>query len=108
MYGLKTVFLVLPDEEAFPHAGYKIQGLLGIRSLKLWRDPHTREGRIVIPAEQTAFSGPSNMALNGLTPMICLDGKPFTFDTGADNTMLYAAYYMEHRDRIERSHPGKN
>ena len=101
-----VVFLVLPDEElTFPHAGYKIQGIIGYPVIEAFGEIHiTREGRIVIPAEQTAFSGPSNMAMNGLTPMICLDGKPFTFDTGADNTMLYAAYYMEHRDRIERDH----
>ncbi len=99
------VFLVLPDEElTFPHAGYKIQGIIGYPVIEAFGEIHiTREGRNVIPLNRPRF--PSfQYGHERLTPMICLDGKPFTFDTGADNTMLYAAYYMEHRDRIERDH----
>ncbi|HET8753610.1 MAG TPA: retropepsin-like aspartic protease, partial [Salinimicrobium sp.] len=48
-----------------------------------------------------------NMALDFLTPIVEVmeGGKslPFTFDTGANTTALYADYFKLHKNRIERT-----
>ncbi|MFA5693549.1 MAG: hypothetical protein WC907_08030, partial [Acholeplasmataceae bacterium] len=64
----------------------------------------TREGTMIIPETFSTFSGPSNMAMDGLTPLLCLEGDPYTFDTGADHTMLYAAYYQDNSKEIEEKY----
>ncbi|HRW94985.1 MAG TPA: retropepsin-like aspartic protease [Bacteroidales bacterium] len=99
------VFLVFPDDQlSFPQVGYKISGILGYPVIEAFGEIQiTREGTMIIPQEYSAFSGPSNMAMDGLTPLICLEGDPYTFDTGADHTMLYAAYYQDNREIIEES-----
>ncbi len=98
-----VVFLVLPDEQlTFPQIGYKIRGILGYPVLEAFGEIQiTRAGTMVIPVNHSKFSGPSNMAMDGLTPLICLEGNPYTFDTGADHTMLYAAYYTDNKNEVE-------
>jgi len=100
-----VVFLVLPDDQlSFPQIGYKIYGILGYPVLEAFGEIQiTRNGNMIIPKEYSSFSGPSNMAMDGMTPLICLEGDPYTFDTGADHTMLYAAYYQDNREIIEES-----
>lgn len=39
--------------------------------------------------------------MDGLTPLIFIDGKPFTFDTGAANTILYESYYKENQNEFD-------
>ncbi len=101
-----VVFLVFPDNQlSFPQIGYKISGILGYPVLEAFGEIQiTREGTMIIPQEYSAFSEPSNMAMDGLTPLICLEGDPYTFDTGADHTMLYAAYYQDNREDIEENY----
>ncbi len=33
-------------------------------------------------------------------PLIFVDGNPFTFDTGADKTILYRPYFLSNRETI--------
>jgi len=98
-----VVFLVFPDEQlTFSQIGYKIRGILGYPVLEAFGEIQiTREGTMVIPVNHSEFQGPSNMAMDGLTPLICLEGNPYTFDTGADHTMLYAAYYTDNKNEVE-------
>ena len=57
-----------------------------------------------MPREETDFSGSSNMAMKGLTPLIYIDNKHFTFDTGADETMLYQIFYQENKNEIDKKY----
>lgn len=99
-----VVFLVLPDESlSFPQSNYKIYGILGFPLIEALREIQiTRSGYFVVPQKESLFSGTSNMALNGLIPLIYMDKKYFTFDTGADMTILYHKFYVENRDNIEK------
>ncbi|MFA5444728.1 MAG: retropepsin-like aspartic protease [Bacteroidales bacterium] len=101
-----VVFLVFPDDQlSFPQIGYKISGILGYPVIEAFGEIQiTREGTMIIPETFSTFSGPSNMAMDGLTPLLCLEGDPYTFDTGADHTMLYAAYYQDNSKEIEEKY----
>lgn len=98
-----VVFLVMPDEAlAFPQIDYQIYGVLGFPVIESLNEIRiTGDGLFIVPEEESVFTGTANMAMNGLTPLIYLDNKHFTFDTGADNTMLYHAYYEENKEVIE-------
>ncbi|BAX82095.1 hypothetical protein ALGA_3803 [Labilibaculum antarcticum] len=99
-----VIFLVLPDEDlSFPQINYQIYGILGFPLIEALKEIQiTQNGDFIIPKERTAFIESSNMAMNGLTPLIYIDGMHFTFDTGADNTMLYHSFYKENLDEITK------
>lgn len=42
--------------------------------------------------------------MNGLTPLIYIDGKHYSFDTGADNMQLYHSYYLENQSEIDENY----
>ena len=98
-----AVFLVLNDSAlSFPQIGYQIYGILGFPVIEALKEIQiTQDGYFIVPKEETRISFPSNMAMNGLTPLICMDGMHFTFDTGADQTFLYQLYYQENKADIE-------
>jgi predicted aspartyl protease len=66
-----VVFLVFPDDQlSFPQIGYKISGILGYPVIEAFGEIQiTREGTMIIPGKFSKFSGPSNMAMDGLTPL---------------------------------------
>jgi len=101
-----AVFLVLNDSAlSFPQIGYKIYGVLGFPVMEALREIQiTRDDWFIVPEEQTRIDQPSNMAMSGLTPLIYIDGKHYSFDTGADNTQLYYSYYLEHQSEIEKNY----
>lgn len=101
-----VVFLVLDDEGlSFPQINYQIYGILGFPVIEALKEVQiTRDGYFIIPKERTTFSGNPNMAMDGLTPMIYMNEKHFKFDTGADNTILYHAFYIAHKDEIDRKY----
>lgn len=98
-----AIFLVMPDEAlAFPQINYQIYGILGFPVIEALKEIRiTRNGEFIVPNTETPYKGTSNMAMSGLTPLIYLDNKHFNFDTGADNSMLYAAFYNEHKQDID-------
>ena len=98
-----AVFLVLEDKAlAFPQIDYQIYGILGFPVIEALREIQvTQDGYFIVPLEETQMNQPSNMAMNGLTPLIYMDGMHFTFDTGADQTLLYHAFYQENKAEIE-------
>ncbi|RAJ80371.1 aspartyl protease [Chitinophaga dinghuensis] len=98
-----VVFLVLEDEGlSFPSINYYIHGILGYAVIAALREIQiTRDNYFIVPETETEISGPSNMAIDGLTPLICIDGMHFTFDTGAGNSILYAPFYQRNRSIID-------
>lgn len=102
-----AVFLVLDDNAlAFPHADYRIYGVLGFPVLEALREIQiTQDGWFIVPEKETSINYPSNLAMKGLTPLIYIDDRHYTFDTGADNTLLYHSYYTERKNEIEKNYP---
>jgi len=98
-----VVFLVLEDEGlSFPSINYYIHGILGYAVIAALREIQiTQDNYFIVPATETDISGPSNMAIDGLTPLICIDSMHFTFDTGAGNSILYAPFYLRNRSSID-------
>jgi len=102
-----AVFLVFDDAQlAFPQIEYQIHGILGFPVIAAL-------GQISITETDTFMISHSNsipadaipMAMDGLTPLIQLENMHFTFDTGADHSLLYARYYEAHQGMIESSYP---
>ena len=100
------IFLVLPDEAlAFPQINYQIYGILGFPVIEAFKEIRiTKEGYFIVPEKRSSFSENSNMALNGLIPLIYINNKHFTFDTGADHTMFYYNFYLENKTEIEQQY----
>ena len=44
------------------------------------------------------------MAMDGLTPLIYINQRHFTFDTGADRTLFYHSYYIENQKEIDKNY----
>lgn len=98
-----SVFLIMPDEAlSFPQINYQILGILGYPIIEAFKEIEiTKKGDFIIPEKQTKFLGKSNMAMKDLTPLIFIDQKHYTFDTGADQSMLYQSYYLENKAEVE-------
>ena len=101
-----VIFLVLPDENlSFPQINYRIFGIIGFPVFESMKELSiTQSGQFLVPEKQSAFTDNSNLALDGLTPLIRTNGKHFTFDTGADNTIFYSKYFNENKDEIEKDY----
>jgi len=98
-----AVFLVFRNQDLFiPQISYQINGIIGFPIINDLGEVHiSRQDDFIVPLTESV-SIPSNMALEFLTPIIDINGEPYTFDTGADETMLYPPYYKKHRDQIDR------
>jgi len=97
-----SIFLVMKDEAlAFPQIGYQIQGILGFPVIEAFKEVQiTQDGFFIVPKEETELETKSNLAMDGLTPLVLLNDKHFTLDTGADSTILYSSYFSENRQNI--------
>ncbi len=105
-----AIFLVLDDSAlSFPKADYEIYGIIGYPVMAALREIQiTADGQFIVPAEETEINGRPNMAMDGLYPLISVNGRHYTFDTGADSSILYYAFYEENRNEIDaRYAPGK-
>jgi hypothetical protein len=103
---LNSIFLVLDDNAlAFPQIDYQIYGVLGFPVIEALREIQiTRDGYFIVPKEETKNSFESNMAMDGLTPLIYINQRHFTFDTGADRTLFYHSYYIENQKEIDKNY----
>lgn len=101
-----AVFLVLADKElSFPQISYQINGILGFPVIEALKEVQlTQDDYFMVPDQETKINGTSNMAIDGLTPLIFVDGQHFTFDTGADHTILYAPFYEKNKKSIDRQY----
>jgi predicted aspartyl protease len=98
-----AIFLVLDDANlTFAQIDYRILGIIGFPIIEAMKEIQiTQDGYFMVPQKGTTIEYPSNMAMNGLTPLIFMDRKHFTFDTGADKTMLYETYYQANKAEID-------
>lgn len=101
-----VVFLVFEDEDlAFSQINYQIYGILGYPVIEAFKEIQiTKDGYFNIPETETKLEGESNLALDNLLPIIEFQGKHFSFDTGATNSMLYFKYFVENKDFLEQNH----
>lgn len=109
LYNIKiqnAVFLVVDDKTlSFPQINYQIFGILGFPIIESLREIElTQDGYFIVPKEETKNNSKSNMAMDGLTPLIYANEKHFTFDTGADKTMFYNCYYTENQQEIDKNY----
>lgn len=97
-----AVFLVFPDEAlAIPQANFQINGILGFPVIAAMKEVQlTKTGQFIVPVNRSTHTE-QNMALKFLNPVIYLDGENFTFDSGANSTILYDNYYRKHKKDIE-------
>ena len=104
-----VIFLVLPDETlSFPEIDYQIYGILGFPVIEALKEISiTQNGDFIVSSKTSIFSEYSNMAMKELTPLIYINDKHFTFDTGADETILYHAFYKESKKEIDENYQQK-
>lgn len=108
-----VVFLIMPDESFnFPQANYSINGILGYPVINALKEVRiSKKGILEIPLIRSE-STLSNLALDGLFPMINMvaenDTLVFHFDTGAKTSDLYSPYFRLHKKDIVRDGAKKN
>lgn len=103
------IFLVLPDENLFiSQINHQIYGILGFPVIEALKEIHiTQDGNFIVPEKESTFTGNSNMAMDELTPLIYIDKRHFTFDTGADRTMFYHTFYIENKAELDKNYQSK-
>lgn len=101
-----VIFLVLPDIGlSFPQMNYHIFGILGFPIIEALKEIQiTQDGSFIVPLKESSFSASSNLALVGLTPLIYINHKHFTFDTGADRSIFYQRFYLENKNEIDKNY----
>lgn len=100
-----AAFLVFPDSAlAIPQIDFQINGIIGFPVIEAMKEMQiTKDGTLIIPEKRTKYAQ-RNMALDFLTPILHLGEEYYTFDTGADGTILYRKYFIKHRQHIEATH----
>lgn len=101
-----AVFLVFADNAlSFSQIKYQINGILGFPVIEALKEVQlTKDDYFIVPDTETKINTVSNLAIDGLSPLIFIDGKHFSFDTGADHTILYAPFYQENKKNIDRQY----
>lgn len=101
-----AVFLVFDDTDlAFPQIGYQINGILGFPVIEAMKEiTLTRDGYFKVPKKRDTSTFETNMAMNKLIPLIFIEGDAYTFDTGADQTILYKPFFVKNQTDIERQY----
>ncbi len=96
-----AVFLVFPDDAlAFPQIDYQISGIIGFPVIEALNEIQiTADDRFLVP-KTPSRPIERNLALDFLTPLLLLEDNNgmgiYTFDTGADGTMLYNIYFEKY------------
>lgn len=98
-----VVFLVFPDDALkFESINYQIFGILGFPVIKaLGEIQITNTGEFIVN-NNDSYIEINNLAMKGLNPIIEIENKYFSLDTGADTTILYEKYYLENKDSINK------
>lgn len=96
-----AVYIVFPDKElAIPQIDYQINGILGFPVIEAMKEVQiTKGGDFIVPKTRTRNSE-QNMAIHNFVPVINIEGETYSFDSGADQTMLYNVYYKRHKAEI--------
>ncbi len=100
-----AIFLVFPDKALyFAPISFQINGIIGFPVINALKEIHFRHGdTLFIPAKPTPMAL-HNMALDFLTPVINIDEESYTFDTGADHTLLYKSFYRKYKPHIDTTY----
>ncbi|MDN3724212.1 pepsin/retropepsin-like aspartic protease family protein [Aequorivita sp. SDUM287046] len=103
-----VIFLVFPEASlSFPEANYAIEIIIGFPVIEALTEISIVKDSIFYIPKMQSENPTKNMALNFLTPVVEVmkNGKslPFTFDTGASDTMLYYTYFKENNTEILNS-----
>lgn len=100
-----AVFLVFDDNDlSFPQMNYQINGILGFPVIEAMKEIQiTRDGYFKVPLKENNPQQTISMALNELIPVIFIDSKPYTFDTGADHTIFYNPYFEANNTWIRQN-----
>lgn len=101
-----VIFLVFADNALhFPQLNYQINGILGYPVIEALREVQlTQDDYFIVPKVETKNDTLSNLAIDGLSPLINIEDRHFTFDTGAEQTILYAAYYEEYKKKFDHQY----
>ena len=100
-----VIFLVFPEASlSFPEANYAIEVIIGFPVIESFKEISiVKDSIFYIPKNQSSNEN-RNLALNFLTPVVeVIENKrslPFTFDTGASETMLYNPFLMDYKTEI--------
>lgn len=81
---------------------YQIHGILDFPVIAALGTITIEQSGQLIVGDFSATEHEVNLALDGLTPVIELDGRHYTFDTGADATLLYPAYFAAHECDVRK------
>lgn len=101
-----AVFLVFPDQALYiPQIKYQINGILGFPVIEAMGEMQFEKNKFLRIPQQPSQSTLRNMALDFLTPVIEIEGLSYTFDTGADQTILYQPWYKRFFSRIDGRYP---
>lgn len=101
-----VVVLVFDDKDLFiPQADHQMDGIIGFPLIAaLLELTFRRDGEVTVPARPRS-RGEQNMCLEYLTPVVAATHKgrrlAFTFDTGANTTLLYPPFYRAYEDEIK-------
>jgi hypothetical protein len=101
-----VIFLVLPDEAlSFPSMNYQIYGILGFPTIEaLKKISISTSGDFIVYDTDLTTLHEQNLAFDNLVPMISFDGRYYTFDTGAQSSLLYNKYYLENQQCIDSAY----
>lgn len=106
MLARNVVFLVLDDKDFFiPQLKHQINGIIGFPLIEGFREiTFAKSGQVTIPAKPVR-GGEQNMCLEELMPIIAgvYRGQrmAFSFDTGANTTLLNPPFYKAYEDEIK-------
>ncbi len=102
-----ALFLVFPDSAlTFGKGVYSIRGIIGFPVIKELGDMTFKNDSLFIPQQEPDFAPLRNLAVEELKPFIFLrfdnDTLPFTFDTGAQETIFSDVFYHAYQPWIDQ------
>lgn len=110
-----VIFLILEDKALnFPQINYQINGIVGFPVIEAFREiTMTRKDEVLIPARRTGKAKfEQNLCLDELNPVLLATYNDrrmsFTFDTGAQTSALYPAFYKSQEAEIKKIGRQKN
>jgi hypothetical protein len=109
-----VVFLVFEDKAlSFPQINYQINGIVGFPVIEAFREVTlTKSDDVLIPAKPGVIRLEQNMFLDELNPVLQAvynnRKMSFTFDTGAQTTSFYPAFYKSEEAEIKKTAKQKN
>jgi predicted aspartyl protease len=101
-----TLFLVFPDSAlSFAGGAYTIKGIVGFPVIKEMGELTFRNDSLYVSPGSITVNHERNMAVDNLKPYLFLEYKgkrlPFTFDTGAQESLFSDVFYRYDRANID-------